>query len=1161
MNPGPNFAHLSRLARLSLRTRLLLLVVASAVPLTGLGLVREYGQYRTERDTVYQGLLTTARGVAVAVDRDLMLRTAALEALAMSPQLQAGDFDAFDAQARLFLARQPESAALGLMGPDHRVIKAYGIALPPGGASHTATAGAEDAFQRAAPIVTDLHRGHVSGEYGFSIDVPVFHDDQVSYVLFLRLRPSAMQHLLTQQHLPPDRAIAITDSTGAVVAREPEPERFIGRQMIPALWEQVRSHTEGLRQSQTLEGAPAVVAYTHVAPFNWSVSVGAPESVVLAPLRDGLVRISVEGLFVLSVGLLLATMAARGITAPIAELARLAESDSAGGQSPVATGLAETDTVARALEAAAAERRAAADALAESEQRFRALFEHSPSGLLLVDPGTLEVLDCNEAAASFLGYHRSNLRGVCMLDLRFSSSEDQVRQVARTVAGGGVVQYETRLRGQNGLRDLFVAVGPIRLGGRTVILVNQIDITELRKAERDLRLQDERLELARNGASLGIWDWDLVSDTVTWSEHAFALHGVSPDPDGPGPTAWPRVIDPDDDGSVREEFRRTLRVPGHRFNCEYTVNLPDGSKRRLLARGQGIRDPDGKVVRLVGVVMDVSIRFEAEKARDALIELLQAERSRLSMIVEALPVGVGIAAADGQFVLRNPALARFVGPALPSNRADAAPGWIGYHSAGQPVDAEDYPGNRALAGETVLPGVDFLVRNADGTERWLRVGATPLGWRDGVVAEALIVIQDIDAERRLVDLERQANARLEHRVREEVSAREAAQQRAAQAERVQALGQIAGGIAHGFNNVLQAVTGGAALIERRPDQPDRVLRHVRMIADAARRGASITSRLLTFARRVDLRAESLDAAALLHDMAEVLSHTLGGSVRCEVDAPADTPPLFADRGQLETVLVNLATNARDAMPNGGTLTFSARPEVVAPDQRHPAGLAAGAYTRISAADIGKGMSEGVLARVTEPFFTTKEPGKGTGLGLAMAKGFVEQSGGRLAIESVEGQGTTIHLWLPQADCGKAEPEPAGASLSRAAAAPAVLLVDDDPIVRTVLSAALEDSGFTVLAADSGRAALDLVRRHHSDVMVTDLTMPEMDGLTLIREVRMRLPALPTVLLTGYAGDGATLAIGGAITGTFSLLRKPVTGLQLADRIYGLLEVIQSRQSH
>jgi signal transduction histidine kinase/ActR/RegA family two-component response regulator len=637
---------------------------------------------------------------------------------------------------------------------------------------------------------------------------------------------------------------------------------------------------------------------------------------------------------------------------------------------------------------------------------------------------------------------------------------------------------------------------------------------------------------------------------------------LAPSGTGPQLAEIRALIDPADRGAVRAEFRRTLKEPEHRFAAEYTVRPADGRARRLLSRGQAIRDQQGTVLRVVGITLDVTARFEAEKARDRLIGLLQEERGRLSEIIEALPVGVGIVGPSRRFTLSNALMRRYLGPQAPDASSPERACWTGRDAGGNPLPADEYPVAKALRGEATLPGQEFLHTAADGVTTWFRVACLPLRPADGIgggtIQEVLLVLQNIDAERRLVDLERRANARLEQRVREEVSAREAAQQRAAQAERVQALGQIAGGIAHDFNNVLQAVTGGAALIERRLDQPDRVLRHVRMIADAARRGAAITSRLLAFARRGDLRAEIVDPAALLSDMADVLSHTLGGSVCCQVDAPSGLPPLFADRGQLETVLVNLATNARDAMANGGTLTLSARSETAGydhvSDTGAPPDLPPGDYVRISVTDTGAGMSPSVLARVSEPFFTTKEPGKGTGLGLAMAKGFVEQSGGRLAIDSTEGKGTTVHLWLPQAPRGASGLAHQKTSTESRSLVPLVLLADDDPIVRTVLADSLEDAGFTVLVAESGQAALDLLRRQpRLDALVTDLTMPGMDGLTLIREVQALRPGLPAVLLTGYAGDGAALAIGGAISGTFSLLRKPVTGVQLVDRITSLLE--------
>jgi CheY-like chemotaxis protein len=374
---------------------------------------------------------------------------------------------------------------------------------------------------------------------------------------------------------------------------------------------------------------------------------------------------------------------------------------------------------------------------------------------------------------------------------------------------------------------------------------------------------------------------------------------------------------------------------------------------------------------------------------------------------------------------------------------------------------------------------------------------------------------------------------------------------------MQALGQLAGGIAHDFNNVLQAVQGAAALLERRPGDTAGVLRLARMILDASGRGVTVTRRLLSFARRDELRAEPIEAAPLIAGLCEVLSHTLGAEVACRNDVAPGTPPLLADKGQLETVLVNLASNARDAMPQGGTLTMSAA-EVVLDGKGGSSPLAAGRYIRITVADTGVGMDPATVARLGEPFFTTKPQGAGTGLGLSMAKGFAEQSGGALTVESRRGQGTIVSLWLPRAPLA-ATTVPSGTGHTLAVAHRGgetlrrVMVVDDEPIVREVLADLLEEAGYAVLAAASGAEALQQLDQGEAvDILISDLSMPDMGGVALIGAAQARRPSLPAVLLTGYAGDGASIAVSGALSGAYSLLRKPVEGAQLIERIEALM---------
>lgn len=1144
--------------RVSLRPRLFLLVVTSVVPLVAMGGVREYLAFRGQQSRVYDSLLTVARGTAVGVERDLQLRIAALEALATSPALQQGDLTSFDRQAAAFMQRQPPDTILGLADDNLVRLRMYGLPANAGSPRpyRDPSAMGTHIFQTRSPAVSNTYVGHATGRNGFSVDVPVFRDGVVAYDLFLRLLPNIMDDLIDRQQPPPGMVVSIVDGNGVVVARVPGARRFVGVHIVPSLWEAVRSHPEGMTQAPTLEGTAAVAAYIRVAPFGWTVIVGAPEDVIFAPLRAAIVRLAGIGALVLVSALTLAGFAARGITVPIEHLRRLAAHDDQVDLTHVGTtGLPETDTVAGALVGAAIARLASARALAEGEARFRTFFEHSPSGMILVDPQTTRIIDANELAAACVGYMIEEFRGSLLTDFGLEASPDRLRAICRSVESGHSRHYETRIKGRLGPRDLMVAVAPVELAGRTLLLINQIDVTDLRRAEAGLRVNEERLELAREGANLGIWDWDITNNTLSWSEEQWHLHGLEPQPGGPTEAIWRASVHPTDLLRTQRELAAALKMSDRRYTSEYSVVLPDGSLRRLLGRGQAIRGIDGRAIRMVGINMDVTARYEAEMARDRLIWMLETERNRMAEIIEALPIGVGIVDATGRVVLGNALMKQLNGPVIQSMTPTPRGEWIGHDSSGNRIPPEEYPIRRSLrSGETTLPGTDFVFRDVDGTETWYRVASVPLRQENGQVQEALGVFQDIDAEKHLLDIQQQINAHLEQRVREEMSAREAAQQRAAHAERMHALGQIAGGIAHDFNNVLQAVSGGAALIERRPEDTERVLRNARMVLDAAKRGAAITSRLLAFSRRGDLRAEAVDVAALLTDMVEVLSHTLGGSVVCKVDVLPGIPALFADRGQLETVLVNLATNARDAMPTGGNLVLAADTEIVSAGLPHLAGLAPGGYVRIVVSDTGSGMDSVVLARVTEPFFTTKEPGKGTGLGLAMAKGFVEQSGGSLSIDSVVGVGTRIILWLPRATEFQASAAGIFPSKTVDAGKPCVLLVDDDAIVRDVLTLSLEDAGYAVLATDGGPAALvqlgDATVR--LDIIVTDLTMPAMDGLTLIQAAQKQRPNLPAVLLTGYAGDGAALAIGGAITGTFSLLRKPVSGIQLAERIAALL---------
>jgi PAS domain S-box-containing protein len=401
----------------------------------------------------------------------------------------------------------------------------------------------------------------------------------------------------------------------------------------------------------------------------------------------------------------------------------------------------------------------------------------------------------------------------------------------------------------------------------------------------------------------------------------------------------------------------------------------------------------------------------------------------------------------------------------------------------------------------------------------------------------------------IVPLRNAATGRVERLVgaSRDLTERRALEARLAQAQKLQALGGLAGGIAHDFNNILQAVAGAAMLMEQRPDDAAKILRLSRSVQAATERGTSITRRLLAFARSDALRVEAIQTEDVLSGIADVLKYTLGSAISIVTEFAPDLPSLLADRGQLETALVNLGTNARDAMPQGGYLTLAACAEAVPAYPPHRAGLAAGAYVRIDVTDSGAGMDASIIARAVEPFFTTKPQGQGTGLGLAQVKGFAEQSGGQMSIASRPGRGTTVSLWLRQAagDGVRAVPGlPVRAK--RQPARETILVVDDDALVRETLAEQLQYAGFNVLMAENGAQALGVMQSGTPpDALICDLSMPGMDGVQTIRAARALHPALRCFLLTGYAGERA--GVDGAEG--YTVLRKPIT----ADALIGQIE--------
>ena len=368
-----------------------------------------------------------------------------------------------------------------------------------------------------------------------------------------------------------------------------------------------------------------------------------------------------------------------------------------------------------------------------------------------------------------------------------------------------------------------------------------------------------------------------------------------------------------------------------------------------------------------------------------------------------------------------------------------------------------------------------------------------------------------------------------------------------QSQKMEAVGHLTGGIAHDFNNLLMAVLGSLELMRKRLPDDSKLIALLENAIQGAQRGAALTKRLLAFARRQELKQEAIDIPKLVRAMQELLERSLGPSIKIETQFPSISRPVLCDANQLEMILLNLAVNARDAMPTGGQILIAAREEVLREEddsRLHP-----GAYLCLTVSDTGSGMDEETLRHAMEPFFTTKGPGKGTGLGLSVVHGIVEQCGGWFTLRSRKGEGTTAELWLPLA--------PSYAPKTEIAANPSpniiphyplvILTVDDDELVLANTIAMLEDLGHTGLAASSGSEGLGVLRRQQVDLVITDYAMPHMDGRQLAAAIKKEWPDLPIIVASGFA------EMSPETEQSLCLLPKPFSEGELAMQIARVLE--------
>lgn len=533
---------------------------------------------------------------------------------------------------------------------------------------------------------------------------------------------------------------------------------------------------------------------------------------------------------------------------------------------------------------------------------------------------------------------------------------------------------------------------------------------------------------------------------------------------------------------------------------------------------------------LGGPLLARAIKYALE--RSTAIQRLRASEAFLQCTVDAIALPIAILEESGVVVSANAAWWRWLDGA---ERRVGGQYELPCHG-GACVEGEQqiYEGIARLLAEPGPPLVSDYRCDCEAGERSFVVHASRFDVNAGA---RVVVVHEEVTDRRSAEAELRSS-----------------QEQLRQSQKMEAMGRLAGGVAHDFNNLLTVITGYTELVLRRVAPGDPVSRDFQEVLNAAYSASALTRQLLAFSRKQVLEPRVIDTNRVIEDVARMLKRLIGEDVRLTTDLDPEGAVVLADPGQLEQVLANLAVNARDAMTGGGELLIATRHVTLgAAAGRRIGGLAAGRYVELEVADTGCGMDKETVARIFEPFFTTKEEGKGTGLGLATVYGIVTQSGGGIEVSSTPGSGSRFRIYLP-ARTGEGQ----GRRSSRLRNAlprgsETILLVEDEPSVRTLAREVLSRAGYTVLEAGHGREALALAQAYDGpiDLAVSDLVMPEMDGLMLRRELLARMPGTPVLMMSGYA-EG-TLLFDQLVTERIACLEKPFQPSQLATKVREILD--------
>ncbi|MFC3166501.1 PAS domain-containing protein [Paracoccus fontiphilus] len=804
----------------------------------------------------------------------------------------------------------------------------------------------------------------------------------------------------------------------------------------------------------------------------------------------------------------------------------------------------------------------------------------------------------NDAYRPILGYRQADAMGKPFRDLWASIWDDISSLVEDCLHGQSRKMVDMRLdlsrTGESEESYWTFTYSPVQDDeGRVAGLLCVTGETTARiLAERARAKADERLNLAMSAAnSVGIWDWDVVNDRVTSDSRFASLYGVDAAvaTEGAAIDHFFEGIHPDDRARVEAEVAEAIRTVGT-FSSEYRLLRADGTIRWVSAQGQCIAGDDGRCARLPGVSYEITELKRAElqlraakEEREFVLDLMARQRMLgdpqeiLHCASEALGKRLGV---------NRVGFYRLTGPRTICHEASWTDGklaaLIGIQATdhyGVLADQERRAGRALVFGnsrsesrgalapyadEGVLAGlcVPLLTDGKWAAGIYLHQ-ATIRHWTEPEVTLAKEIVQQTWLAMERAEALRNLNRRLEEQeatiaqreivLREEFERREAAERQLRQLQKMEAVGQLTGGIAHDFNNMLAVVISGLNLTQRQLARGNTdVGAYIEGALEGVNRAAALTQRLLSFSRQQPLEPAVVDANGLLTGLSDMLSRSLGEMIVLETLLQPDLWATKVDPNQLENAIINLAVNARDAMPDGGRVVLQTANAHLDTAQARVAGMEPGDYVRIRVQDTGAGMTPEVLSKAFDPFFTTKPTGRGTGLGLSQVYGFIRQSGGHVSINSQISRGTVVDLLLPRCLEGAGQvPMDQRVDVPQGRPEDVVLVVEDEDRVRSFTVAALKELGYTVLEAASGVAALAILKaRQDVRLLFSDVVMPQMTGPQLVEQAQSLRPDLKVLYTSGYTGK--SLETHDRVKASGNFLAKPFSFDQLARKISDVL---------